>query len=86
MKSSELKDGETYHLEVLCKECGSKLAETDEMSGSEMRSDWTRLMLSAPLVTRQCPNGCRSTFSDCNINTDIEIVETQPATPNNSDR
>lgn len=30
------------------------------------------VITSAPLVAGSCPNGCRSTFSDCNANTTLD--------------
>jgi len=72
----ELKDvilEEKYVLEVKCTDCGHVLNSTVVMTGEELSNHWSRLVMSSPLVTGGCPEGCRSTFSDCNINTDMVI-------------
>lgn len=48
-----------------CADCGAELNRSNPLSGM----DYTFAVMAEPLSTRRCPNGCRSTFSDCNINT-----------------
>lgn len=64
-----------FTLAVYCaeEECGAELNRTLVMTGSEMFKKWTHLVLSQPLVTKPCPNGCRSTWNDCNINVNTVI-------------
>ena len=54
-----------------CKDCGAELNRAEHVPEGEK----TRIAIAAPLVAGSCPNGCRSTFSDCNLNTTIEWVE-----------
>ena len=66
---------ELYKLVLLCNDCGKQLNETSEMSGKEIKNLWTDMVLASGLVTGKCPNGCRSTYSDLNINTKLRIVK-----------
>lgn len=50
---------------VKCRECGAELNRSKPLT----RKDYTLAVISAPLMTKPCPNGCRSTYSDCNANT-----------------
>ena len=50
---------------VECKDCGKELNRSRPITAEQ----YTGAVLSGPLVTGPCPNGCRSTFSDCNLNT-----------------
>lgn len=57
-------DGE-FVIVVRCKDCGEELNRSVRLTAK----DYTQAVLSAPLNTKPCPNGCRSTASDCNANT-----------------
>lgn len=50
---------------VECADCKAELNRSRPLT----KKDYTLAVLSGPLVTKPCPNGCRSTFSDCNLNT-----------------
>ena len=67
-----------YKLICACQDCGKVLDDTCELSGAELRNLWTGLVVSAPLNTGSCPNGCRATYSDCNANTELRIVDARP--------
>ena len=62
-----------YTVALLCRDCGRQLNETCAMTGDEVRREWLKLVTSAALMAGKCPNGCRSTWSDCNINTEFEV-------------
>ena len=54
-----------------CNDCGAELNRTeplDEQAQSTAR-------INSAFAAGACPNGCRSTFSDLNINTRIEEIE-----------
>ena len=51
-----------------CKDCGIELNRAEHVPEEEK----SRVVISSALVAGPCPNGCRSTFSDCNINTTLE--------------
>ena len=57
-------DGE-FIIVIECKDCGRELNRSNTLTAK----DYTSVVLSAPLNTKPCPNGCRSTASDCNANT-----------------
>ena len=51
-----------------CRDCNHILNTAENVPDK----DKIRVILSSPLVTGPCPNGCRSTASDCNANTTLE--------------
>jgi hypothetical protein len=55
----------TFIIVVKCADCAAELARSNPLT----KEQYTMAVLSAPLITKPCPNGCRSTWSDCNINT-----------------
>lgn len=70
-----IQDSDALHtLRVLCADCGEQLQESVPMTGRELKANWTQMAISQPLVTGSCSKGCRATFSDCNLNTNLEIV------------
>lgn len=73
-KLDELSDALRFRVRLLCADCETELNSTREFSKEELRSAWGHLVMSSGLVTKACPKGCRSTFSDLNINTRM-IVE-----------
>lgn len=64
-----------WNAKLLCHDCKALLNEAHNVPTSEK----VLVITTSALVAGRCPNGCRSTFSDCNINTDIvwEEVESQ---------
>jgi hypothetical protein len=55
---------------VKCADCGVELNRSNPLT----KADYTMAVLSAPICTGSCPNGCRATFADCNLNTTHEWV------------
>lgn len=68
-------DDKEYKILVKCADCGAIMNETVPIKGEELKSKWSQLVITAPFNIRQCKNGCRSTFSDLNLNHDLVIVE-----------
>ena len=64
-----------YVIRVTCRDCKAELNSTTVMTGNQVLSNWGKLVISSGLVTKSCPNGCRATWSDCNINTDMTITQ-----------
>jgi hypothetical protein len=59
-----------------CADCGAILNETSVFdTHKELRQAWPFLCLGGPLNTRECANGCRSTFTDCNFNTKMQVYD-----------
>ncbi len=54
-----------------CRDCGHVLNTAEHVPEKEK----ARVAVSSPLAAGSCPKGCRATFSDLNINTDLEWVE-----------
>ncbi len=52
---------------VTCSDCGHQLAQSKPIPETEKLG----VIMSAPLITPSCPNGCRATYSDCNANTEL---------------
>jgi len=50
---------------VKCSDCGAELNRSKPLT----KKEYTTAVLLCPIMTERCPNGCRSTFSDCNLNT-----------------
>ena len=53
---------------LLCAECGHLLNTAEHVPEGEK----ARVALFSGLAGGSCPNGCRSTFSDMNLNTRLE--------------
>ena len=49
---------------VECADCGKELNRSKPLTSRE----YTQAIITQPLCTARCPNGCRSTASDCNAN------------------
>ena len=60
----ELPEGQ-FVLVLECRDCGKELNRSMPIT----KKQYTRATLAGPLTTGPCPNGCRSTFSDLNMNT-----------------
>jgi hypothetical protein len=54
-----------------CHDCGGELNRAQHVPENQKGL----VAVSSALVAGRCPKGCRSTFSDCNINTDLEWEE-----------
>jgi len=52
-----------------CRDCGEVLNETEPFPDKEEG----RVAVSSGLAAGPCPKGCRSTFSDLNMNTTLEV-------------
>jgi hypothetical protein len=71
MKIAERK----FKVLLLCHDCRAQLNATVEMTAAQVYDDWTQLVMSSGFVSGKCKQGCRSTFSDLNINTTLQIVD-----------
>jgi len=69
----QIEDDKSYQLKILCGDCKAELNSTTTMTGEELKKEWGHLVISSPLVSGSCKKGCQSTWSDCNINTDLAI-------------
>lgn len=56
---------------LTCTDCGTELNRSHPFKPEEEGT----IRLTSGLVAGKCPKGCRSTFSDLNLNTDLEIVD-----------
>ena len=70
----DVTDEGKYVVRLRCKDCGHELNSTSEMTGTQINANWATLAIGSALVSGRCPKGCRSTFSDCNINTEMVIT------------
>lgn len=64
-----------FKIVLRCGDCGKQLNETTEMTAQELWQRWTQLVLSSGFNAGKCPEGCRSTFSDLNINTGMVVLD-----------
>lgn len=64
-----------FEVRLLCHDCGKKLNSTTPMTADEIRKEWTMLVITSGFNAGKCPGGCRSTFSDLNINTNMPIFD-----------
>lgn len=53
---------------LTCADCGRVLNTAEHVPESAK----SKVALSSGLAAGECPNGCRSTFSDLNLNTKLE--------------
>jgi len=51
-----------------CHDCGHELNRAENVPESKKHI----VSMRSPLVAFKCPNGCRSTFSDMNMNTNLK--------------
>lgn len=68
-----VKDDKQYKCTLHCGDCDNQLNETVEMTGKELGSSWTGMVMGSGFAAGKCSNGCRSTFSDLNINTKLNV-------------
>lgn len=73
----DTEQAERFEVRVLCRDCGKVLNNTVPMTQEELRRGWTHLVLSSGLVTGACPSGCRSTYSDLNVNTALVVFNVE---------
>ena len=64
-----------FQAHICCHDCGAILNSSIDMDRETLNDKWSLLVISSGLVTGKCPKGCRATFSDCNINTDMKIFD-----------
>lgn len=76
IESKNIKDCK-FKVFLLCADCDQKLNETVELTANEIYKDWGRITMGAGFNAGNCPNGCRSTFSDLNINTRQKVVDAE---------
>lgn len=70
-----------FIVRLLCCECERLLQETMRMSWEKIEKERNHLALTAPFVTGDCPNGCRPTFVDLNLNADMRIIDADTECP-----
>jgi hypothetical protein len=56
-----------WRAKLLCSDCKAVLNTAEDVPGDQRG----HVAVSSALMAGKCPNGCRSTFSDCNINTEL---------------
>ena len=64
-----------YIVRLLCADCGKELNRSKEMTGKEICDNWVMIVMGSGFNAGKCKKGCRSTFSDLNINTDFKITK-----------
>lgn len=65
-----------FVVKIHCNDCGGVLNTSTPFENKEQLSErWANLCFSGALMAGKCPNGCRSTFSDMNINTRMIIYD-----------
>ena len=82
----DVTDQGKYVVRLRCKDCGHELNSTSEMTGAQINANWATLAIGSALVAGKCPKGCRSTFSDCNINTEMVITPVEANDPSSATR
>jgi hypothetical protein len=75
LKIEDVKSDGRYIVKVLCSECGKVLLDSVPLIGSELKEAWSNLVLTKGFNTPPCREGCRPTFSDFNINSQMTIEE-----------
>lgn len=70
-----------FKMLLLCADCRAEMNSTTEMTAREVEDEWMKLALGSALVAGRCPKGCRATFSDCNINTRLVLVDAGNSKP-----
>jgi hypothetical protein len=75
LEVNDLDDEKQYQIIITCSDCNEVLNTSVVMTGKKIKEKWGILVMGSPINTGSCPNGCRATFSDCNLNTEMEIVE-----------
>ena len=70
-----------YVVRLKCRDCGAELNSTTAMTGNQLLANWGKLVIGSALVCKSCPNGCRATLKDININTEIVITQVEANIP-----
>lgn len=73
IKLDEVEPDGRYIVKVVCGDCSKSILESVEMSGKELKDSWSQLILTKGFNTPKCKNGCRATYSDFNINSEMRI-------------
>ena len=73
MKPSDLEEPRLWRAILTCRDCDTILNTAERVPESEKG----RVAVSSGFAAGPCPKGCRSSFSDLNLNTKLEW---QPAT------
>ena len=68
-----------YEVHLCCGDCLHQLNSVSAMSGEDLSKRWTGLVTSSGFVAGNCPNGCRATYSDLNINTKLLVWDVEDA-------
>jgi hypothetical protein len=63
-----------FHVLLLCGDCMNELNRSHPRTEKEISRNWTMIVMESGFVAGKCAAGCRSTFSDLNINTEFAIV------------
>jgi predicted SPOUT superfamily RNA methylase MTH1 len=75
IKIDDVKPDGKYIVKVICGECKTVLLESVELEGEELKSAWSNLVITKGFNTPACEKGCRPTYGDFNINSDMQIEE-----------
>jgi hypothetical protein len=67
----------TFMVRLNCRDCGALLNETRPMTFEEFSKDYGLLSMAAGFNSGNCPNECRSTFSDLNLNFNMTIMDAE---------
>lgn len=73
MKIADVQSEGKYIVKVVCGGCQDVLLESVVIPGDELKESWSRLVMTKGFNTPKCPKGCPATFTDFNINSDMEI-------------
>lgn len=74
----DLDDSKRCIVKILCADCHEVINESKKaLSKAELDEHWTMLVMSAPLNTGPCPKCGQSTYSDCNMHTDLCLFEAE---------
>jgi hypothetical protein len=65
----------TFVVRQVCADCSAKLCDTKILTAEEIYKKWWKIVMTAGFAAGKCPNGCKPTFSDLNIHTDLIIID-----------
>ena len=68
---------DVFTVALRCADCGDELNRSHKMTGEELHRAWITMAINSGFNAGQCKNGCRSTWSDLNINTSM-VIEKLP--------
>lgn len=81
IKIKDVQPGGLYVVKVLCGGCSEALLESVVLGGTELKDAWSNLTLTKGFNTPPCPKGCRPTYLDFNINSQMKIIAQASQTP-----